>query len=224
MNEVKMRRMKSDASDSPLKCFLAAVLSIAHHRVADCRKLHPDLVLQPRHQRYADERCVAKRSLDAIAKFSSSCSRIAFLGQPLKHALASKVVNQCRFVYAEMSANDGKILPHRPMAEKLSNQRVAVVFGFCEEQNAGDIAIDTMDNEGSLPFRLQFCGKKGKSRAGVGAFDRHSQKAGRLIKSDYRIVFVEDGKLTRKTRLSVMMPPHMLKILAPTFLHSLFIA
>jgi hypothetical protein len=123
-----------------------------------------------------------------------------------------------------MSANDGKILPHRPMVEKLSNQRVVVVFGFREEQNAGDEAIDTMDNEGSLTFRLQFSREKGKSRAGVGAFDRHGQKSGRLIKSDHRIVFVEDGKLMRKTRLSIMMSPQTLKILAPTFLHSLFIA
>ena len=55
MNELKMRCVKSDAGDSPLRRFRRVVFSVADHRVADRRKLHSDLILQSRHQRHSNQ-------------------------------------------------------------------------------------------------------------------------------------------------------------------------
>jgi hypothetical protein len=45
MNEPKMRCMKSHAGNAPLFGFLGGIFSIADHGMADCRKLHSNLVL-----------------------------------------------------------------------------------------------------------------------------------------------------------------------------------
>jgi len=46
MNELKMRRVKSDAGNPPLRRFRQVVFSVADDRVADRRELHSDLILQ----------------------------------------------------------------------------------------------------------------------------------------------------------------------------------
>ncbi len=71
MNELKMRRMKSDAGDSTFGGFLRAVLSVADDRVTDHGKLHPDLILQSGHERNPDQRSAPKRPLDGIPQFSA---------------------------------------------------------------------------------------------------------------------------------------------------------
>jgi len=45
MNELKARRVESDASNSPFQLFRWIVLSVADDRVADRRKLNTDLIL-----------------------------------------------------------------------------------------------------------------------------------------------------------------------------------
>lgn len=99
------------------------------------------------------------------------------------------------FFDAEMPANYYKILPHRTMAEKLSNEGISIGLAFCEKQSPGRETIDAMDNQGSLSLRFQFCGKKRQGGRSIGAFDRHSQKSGRFIEGHDGVVFVEDGKL-----------------------------
>ena len=66
---VEMNGMKSDAGNAPLRLFRRVVLSVADDRVADGGKLHPDLVLQSRDQRNADERCSAKPAFHGIPEF-----------------------------------------------------------------------------------------------------------------------------------------------------------
>jgi hypothetical protein len=44
MNELKTRRVESDARNSPFQLFRWTVLSVAHNRVADRRKLNTDLI------------------------------------------------------------------------------------------------------------------------------------------------------------------------------------
>ncbi len=158
MNKLKMPCMKSDASDSPLRSFLPGVLSVADDRMADRSKLHPDLVLQSRHQRNSYERSAPKTPFDGIAKFSTSCPGIVLGGQPLKHSFASRVVNQRPLIQAEMAANHGKILPYRSMAEKLSDECVSILLGLCKEQNSGTETIDAMYHIGPLSLRSQFRG------------------------------------------------------------------
>jgi hypothetical protein len=157
MNELKMRCMKSDASNSPLQRLRLMVLSVADDRVADGGKLHSDLVLQSRHQRNSDEGRGAKTAFDEIPKFSTSRLGGALGAQLLKHSFSSKVVNERPFFDAEMSANHGQILPHRTVAEKLSNQCVSIPVGFCKEQNPRGKTIDAMYDKGSLSPRVQFC-------------------------------------------------------------------
>ena len=96
----------------------------------------------------------------------------------MKHSFSSKVVNERPFFDAEISANDCEILPHRTMAEKLSNECVSIRLGFCKEQNPGRETIDAMYDKGSLSLRFQFCEKKRQGGRCIGAFHRHSQKSG----------------------------------------------
>ena len=195
MNELKMPCMKSDASNSPLRCFRLVVFSVADDRVADSRKLHSDLILQSRHQRDSDERSGAQTAFDAIPEFSPSRLEVALGGQPLKHPFSSKVVNEPPFFDAEMSANYCKILPHRSVAEKLSNECVSVRLGFCKEQNPGRKTIDAMHHKGSLSLPFQFGRKQRPCGRCRGAFHWHSRKSGRFIEGDDGIVFVEHDKL-----------------------------
>ena len=50
MNKLKMRGMKRNASDELLRRFRPVVFSVTDNRVAHRGKLHPDLILQSRHQ------------------------------------------------------------------------------------------------------------------------------------------------------------------------------
>lgn len=152
--------MQSNASDATLRCFPRAVLSVANHRVVDGRKLHANLILQSCHQGNADERSGAKRAFEGIPKLSASRCRVALRGQPLEHSFSPKVVNQRSFFSAEMPANNGEILPQRSMSEKLPNQRVSILLGFCKEENPRRETINAMYNKGPLSLRFQFCGKK----------------------------------------------------------------
>ena len=202
MNELKMRGMKSDASNSSLRGLGRVVLSVADDGMADGGKLHPDLVLQSRLQRDSDERSGPKRAFDGIPKLSPSSLGVTRRGQSLKHSFSSKVVNERRFFGAEMPANDCEILPHRTVSEKLSNQCVSIPRGFRKKQNAGGKTIDAMYDKGALSPRVQFCGKQRPCGRRVGACHRHSRKSGRFIEGHHDIVFVEDGKIPCETRIS----------------------
>src|SRR5271165_3037288 len=155
-----MRGVQGDAKDPPLQGFCRRVLPVANDRVAYGCKLHSDLVLQPRHQRNADEGSLPRRLFNGIPKFSARRVRIAFRGQLLEHPVSPKMVNQRPFFNSEMTANDRQILPHRSMAEELPNQGVPIRPGFCEEEDARRKTIDAMYDQGSLSLRLQLRRKK----------------------------------------------------------------
>lgn len=57
MGELKMRRVESDAGNSPFQLFGWTVLLVADDGVADRRQLNTDLILQSGNQRDSDERC-----------------------------------------------------------------------------------------------------------------------------------------------------------------------
>jgi len=134
MNELKTRCVKGHASNSTLRGFRLAVLSVADDRVADGCKLHSNLILQSSHQRNLDQRSGTKSPLDAIPEFSTGSSGVILCSQSLKHSFSSKVVNKRLFFAAEMPANCCQILPHRNMAEKLLDECVSIRLGFCKEQ------------------------------------------------------------------------------------------
>jgi len=66
MNELKMRRVKSDARNSPLRRLRQVVFPVADYRVADGCKLHSDLILQSRHQRHSNQRSAPQSAFDGI--------------------------------------------------------------------------------------------------------------------------------------------------------------
>lgn len=111
-----MGGMEGDASDATLLHLLVAVLSVADDRAANRRKLRTNLILQSRHQGNPHQGSSPKRALDGIPKFSTSRSRVALSGQPLKLSISSKVVNERPFLRIEMPSDYRKILPHRSMA------------------------------------------------------------------------------------------------------------
>ncbi len=191
MNELNVSCMQSDASDSPLQRLHRVVLSVANHRVADRRKLHPDLVLQARHHRNPDERCASKVAFDNIPQLSTSRLPIALSGQFLEHSFSSKVVDEGSFFGAEMAPNHREILPYRTVAEKLSNQCVSIQHSFRKEQNPRREAIDAMYHKGSLPPRAQCCRKQRPCGRGIGSFYRYCGQSGRLIEGHNGIVFVK---------------------------------
>ncbi len=92
---------------------------------------------------------------------------------------------------ARMPANHSQILPHRSVVEKLSDQRVAIPFGFCKEQNSGSKTIDAMYDKRSLSPRFQFRGKQGPCGRCGRVLHRDSGKSSRLIDGHDGIVFVE---------------------------------
>jgi hypothetical protein len=53
-------------------------------------------------------------------------------------------MNERPFFGTQMPANHCGILPHRTVAEKLSNHCVSIPFGLCKEQNPGGKTIDAM--------------------------------------------------------------------------------
>jgi hypothetical protein len=46
MNELQVGGVERHAGDSALCGFVRAVLAVADDRMAECRELHPDLILQ----------------------------------------------------------------------------------------------------------------------------------------------------------------------------------
>ena len=85
---------RATRSNMSLRRLFGMVLSVADDWMAERRKLHPDLVLQPRHQRDSDKRSAAQQALDRIAKFSTGCFRVALRGQFLEHSFLPKMVNE----------------------------------------------------------------------------------------------------------------------------------
>jgi len=186
-----MHRVKRDASNSPLQSFRRVVFPVADDRVTDCRKLHPNLILQPRHQRNSEERGGAKTAFDEIPKFGTSRLGGARCGQPLKHSLSPEVVNQRPFFDAEMTANNCEIGPNRSVAEKLLNQCVPIRLGFCKEHDPGRKTIDAMYNKRSLSTPTEFGRKQRPCGRRIGALHRHSRQPGRFVKGHHGIVLVE---------------------------------
>lgn len=76
MDKFEMACMQRDASDSPLRRLFRVILAVAHHRVADGRELHADLVLQSGDQRHSHERRGAKAALHHIVKFGTRRLRV----------------------------------------------------------------------------------------------------------------------------------------------------
>jgi len=69
-------------------------------------------------------------------------------------------MNERPFAARELAANYRKVLPHRSMAKKLSDQGLSIHLRFCKEQNPGRKTIDAMYDKRSLSLRLQFGIKK----------------------------------------------------------------
>jgi hypothetical protein len=142
-----------------------------------------------------DERSAQKRAFDAISKFRPSRLGVALGAQRLKHSLTSKVVNERPFLGAGTPANYREILPHGSMAEKLSNECVAIRLSFRKKQNPGRKTIDAMYHKGPLSLQPEFGGEKRPGGRSIGALNRHSRKSGRFIEDHHGIVFVKHEKL-----------------------------
>lgn len=71
MNELKMRRVESNASNSPFEFFRWIVLPVADDWVSDRGKLNTNLILQSGNQRDADERCALQGMFHGIAQLSA---------------------------------------------------------------------------------------------------------------------------------------------------------
>ena len=84
MDKLKMCRVESNPGDQPLGRFRRVVFPVADDRMADCRKLRPDLILQTSYQRHPDQRRGGKKPLDGISKFSPSGFRVSALSAALE--------------------------------------------------------------------------------------------------------------------------------------------
>ena len=173
MNKLEMRGVEGNASDQRLGIFRRVVFPVADDRVADRRKLSPDLILQSRHQRHPDESGAAKKPLDGIPKFGPGGSGVRLFSQSLKHPYALKVVNQSRLLGLQAPADNRQIIPLRLMVEKLPHERLAIGRGLGEEQDAGRETVDAMDDQGPLPPRLQSGGKQHQGGRNIETFDGH---------------------------------------------------
>ena len=155
MNKLKMYRVESNPGDQPLGSFRRVIFPVADHRMADCRKLRPDLILQSSHQRNPRQRRAGKKPLHGISKFSPSRFRVSLRAQLLKHSHASKMVDECSLACIETPAKNRQVLSHWRMGEELSNQYLPIALRLGEEQNARGETVDAMDHKGSPPLQRQ---------------------------------------------------------------------
>jgi len=93
MDKLKMRGMKSNPSDELLRRFRPVVFSVTDNRVAHRGKLHPDLILQSRHQLNPDERSIRELAFDGISEFGTSCLGVFRRAQLLIHSFTPKIVH-----------------------------------------------------------------------------------------------------------------------------------
>ena len=93
MNKLKMRGMKSNTGNQRFQRFCPVVFSITDDRMADCRKLYPDLVLQSCHQLNPDERGIGKDAFNGISKFGPGPLGVSRPPQLLKHSFTSKIMD-----------------------------------------------------------------------------------------------------------------------------------
>lgn len=190
MNELKMCRVESDASNSPFRLFGWTILPVADDGVSDRRKLNTDLILQSGNQRDSDKRSTLKAMFHGIAQLSPIRFRIPFGGYPLKHSFLPKIMNECPLVEAEMTANCREILSHRGVSDKLLNECFSIWPGFCKQQNPRREPIDAVYDIGPLPLRFQFFRKERKRGRKVGGVGGHRQHFGGLVEDHNGIVLV----------------------------------
>jgi len=195
MNELKMCRVESDASNSPFQLFGWTVLPVANDRVSDRRKLNTDLILQSGNQRDSDKRSPPKAIFHEIAQLSPIRLRIPVGGYPLEHSFLPEMMNECPLVEAEMTANYREILAHRSVSDKLLNERFSIWPGFCKQQNPGREPIDAVYDIGPLPLRFQFFRKERQRGRKVGGVRRHRQHFRWFVEDHNGIVLVKDAKL-----------------------------
>lgn len=108
------------------------IFSVADNRVADRRKLCPDLILQSCDQLNPDERSIRNKAFDGISKFGTSRPGVSRRAQLLMHSLTSKVVNERPCLNAETAAQCREVPPDGGVVEKLPHQRISIRAGLCK--------------------------------------------------------------------------------------------
>ena len=204
MNEFQKRSMQRDPRNSALSGFFRAVLAVSDNWMAKRCKLHSNLILQSGHERDSHQRSCPQRAFDRIPELGAGRFAIAFRAQFLMHSFLAKIVDERSFFWAEMPANHGQILPHRRVRKKLPDQRFPVGHGFGEQQNSGGKTIDTMYDQCALPAWLKRMQQKRQCGWRIRTWRRHGQKSGGLVDCYKGIVFIDNGKLARETRLGPM--------------------
>ena len=200
MDKLKIRGMKSDASNQRLRRFCPVIFPIADNRVADRRKLRSDLILQSCHQLNPDERSIRKKAFDGISKFGTSRPRVSRRAQLLEHSFPSKIMHERPCLTAETAAQDREIFPYGSMSEKLLHQHISIRTGLGKQQSPGSKTIDAMHDQGSLSLQFEFCDKQRQGGGSIGALNRHSQKSGWFVENDHGIVLVKHGELSGEAR------------------------
>ena len=132
MHKLKMRGMKSNASNERLRRFRRLVFSIADNGVAHRRKLHSDLILQSCYQLHPDERSICKKAFHGISKFGTSRLGVSSRAQLLKHSFPPKIVHERPCLTVEAAAHDREVLPNWGMGEKLTYQVSSIRSGLRE--------------------------------------------------------------------------------------------
>jgi hypothetical protein len=157
MDKLKVRSVKGDAGNEPLRSFCRVVFSIADHRMAQRGELRPDLILQSGHQLNPDERSIRKKAFHRVSKFGASRSLISCHAQTLKHSFPAKIVDERSGPNTEAAAQYREIPPHGSMGEKLPHQRVSSWAGLGKQQSPGDETIDAMHDPDSLSCPMESC-------------------------------------------------------------------
>jgi len=170
MEEFEPVGVKRDAVDATLLGFGGMILAVADDRMTEGGKLHADLVLEPGHQRYMNQRGIAQLAFDLIVKLGASGFRVAGRSQLLDMAFLAEVVNERAGIVRKVAANDGSVFALRRVLEELVNERVAIARGLGEEQDTGSETVDAMDDEGASALLAKFGGEDGPRRGSVGVF------------------------------------------------------
>jgi len=175
----------------------AAIRRIANQRMLDCRKMNANLMRASRFQRALHERCGA----EALERRDVGTRRFAARHDRHRRAdarmTADRCVDRCRA--RDVALRERDVFAFHCARLQLPHEIGLRNRGFCDNQKAARILIESMNNAGARKRRelRRVMKERVQQRPVAVAAARVDDQARRLVDDENRVVLVHDGKLDR---------------------------
>jgi len=175
----------------------AAIRRIAKQRMLDCRKMNADLMRASRFQRALHERCGA----EALERRDVGTRRFAARHDRHRRAnarmTADRGVDRCRA--RDVALRERDVFAFHCSRLQLPHEIGLRNRGFCDDQKAARILIESMNNAGARKRRelRRVMKERVQQRPVAVAAARVDDQARRLIDDENGVILVHDGKRDR---------------------------